>query len=535
MRFTLLPFLLAMAIAVANMPTAVYQICAWNHGTEQTEPWRSKLSVTSTIQRLVAFKDRVKGWLGELVDAPVFAEQLGIVALGQNAGRIKTLLNQRAEALAEMSTAKDGIAAAKNDDEKKAAKEKFVAAQAKFDAIVEDLAIEQQFADRERATSTVRDPDVDTGRRAEHTVGVRDRADDDPMAGYRNAADFARDVRAAAIPGGRPSDRLNRLRPGRSAAASGYDAEGGTTEGYEVPAQIRTELFSLVLADDGLLGSAGFNPEPTESNAVDIDGDETTPWGSTGVQAKWRAEAAAMTGTHVTTNLRTVRLHELYAFVLATDELLSDAPRLQNRITVKSAQAIYWKAIEALIFGTGAGQPLGLMNSPALITVAKDSGQAAKTLSITNLSNMYASIIGGVGSTLMGGGSLFWLANRDVMPQLIPQTIGNYPVYVPPTSGIKEAPDGAIFGLPVRWSEHCQTLGTSGDIILVSPVGYYCAIKSGNGIGPQFASSIHLYFDQGIQAFRWTFRLGGQPYLSAAVSPAKGSTKKSHFVALAAR
>ena len=89
-----------------------------------------------------------------------------------------------------------------------------------------------------------------------------------------------------------------------------------------------------------------------------------------------------------------------------------------------------------------------------------------------------------------------------------------------------------LLGRPIRFSEHCKTLGTVGDIQLVDPKGYYALTKAG---GIKFASSIHLYFDYGLQAFRWTIRLGGQPHLAAPVSPANGSTTKSHFVALATR
>ena len=63
--------------------------------------------------------------------------------------------------------------------------------------------------------------------------------------------------------------------------------------------------------------------------------------------------------------------------------------------------------------------------------------------------------------------------------------------------------------------------------------GYALATKAGGGV--DFAQSIHLFFDQNLTAFRWIIRAGGQPYLSAPVSPAKGANTKSHFVALAAR
>ncbi|WP_252721013.1 phage major capsid protein, partial [Acinetobacter baumannii] len=63
-----------------------------------------------------------------------------------------------------------------------------------------------------------------------------------------------------------------------------------------------------------------------------------------------------------------LQLHELYAFVLATQEVLDDAPRLQNSITVQAANAIRWKAFEAVVTGDGNGKPQGFMNSTALVT-----------------------------------------------------------------------------------------------------------------------------------------------------------------------
>ena len=81
------------------------------------------------------------------------------------------------------------------------------------------------------------------------------------------------------------------------------------------------------------------------------------------------------------------------------------------------------------------------------------------------------------------------------------------------------------------FTEHAQTLGTAGDVTCANMAGYYSVTKG----GVDFASSIHLYFDQNLTAFRWTFRLTGQPMLSKPVQPANGATTKSHFVSLANR
>lgn len=309
------------------------------------------------------------------------------------------------------------------------------------------------------------------------------------------------------------------------AAASNYmQNQGSAGEGYLVPTEFSKTIWELALSDLDLLGMT--NPEPTSSNSVFKPKDETTPWGASGVQAAWRSEASQMTATKLAMTGELMTLHELYAFCAASQELLADAPMLQDRLGRQAGRAIQWKSAEAIMWGTGAGQPTGFMTSPALIVQAIESGQATATIVLANLYKMLAHV-------LRNGGMPMWLANQDIIPQLATLTIGNVPVWIPINQGLQSSPfDGFLLGYPLKFTEHAQTLGTQGDISCVNLDGYYSAVKSG---GVDFAASIHLYFDQNLTAFRWTFRMAGQPYLSKPVQPAKGSTTKSHFVTLAAR
>lgn len=363
-------------------------------------------------------------------------------------------------------------------------------------------------------------------------VTVTDRREQDPMRGFRSAGEFARAVHAASAPGGAIDPRLQFLRReaqldaagGIQAAPSNYHEEGHSSDGYMVPPEIRQAIWKLVFSEDDLFGAT--NPEPTSSNSIPFLRDESTPWGATGIQAKWRAEASQMTASRLATDPSQMRLHELYAFVTATDELLQDAPLVNSRITQGAGAAIQYKLGEAFVRGTGAGQPLGYETAGCLISVAKESGQAAATLLPKNILKMYSRRL------VMPGSRWAWLMNSDVVPQLVDLKIGNEPSWVGQNQGLQNAPAGMLLGLPIRFTEHCKTLGTVGDIALVDFAGYYSAIRSG---GVRFDSSIHLFFDYGVTAFRWTVRVGGQPFLSAAVSPAQGSNTKSHFIVLDTR
>lgn len=349
-------------------------------------------------------------------------------------------------------------------------------------------------------------------------IQVRDRIEDDPMRGFANAADFGRAVHAASRPSSAFID--DRLRFG--AAPTSYHQETGTSEGYMVPPAMRDAIWANVYGDESLLSMV--DHEPTSSNSVELITDESTPWGSTGIQANWRSEGSQMSPSKLATNADSVKLHELYAFALSTEELLQDAPRLNNRLTTKAGEAIRYKINEAFVNGTGAGQPLGWMNSAAKVTQAKEGSQVAATVVAANVAKMYARVI--------NPNRAEWLINQDVFPQLLTMTLSNQPIWTPPASGFSNAPGGILLGRPVRILENCATVGTEGDIQLVNGDGYYAASRDS---APQFASSMHLYFDYNMQAFRWTFRLAGQPFMSAPISPAKGSTTRSHFVTLAVR
>lgn len=390
-----------------------------------------------------------------------------------------------------------------------------------LEATATEIESEEEKIARRRKLDAVRTAPPPAGRNE-----VREpEAAKDKTNGFGSVAEFANAVRVACTPESRHivDPRLSG-RNGVQAAPSNYmEGAGSSGEGFELPVQYRDEIWQLVFQMDGLLNTVDL--EPTSARQVDWVADETTPWGSTGIQAYWRAESAQMSASKALTKGRSMDLHELYAFIIATEELLEDGPRLQNRLTVKAAQAINWKIDDAIVNGTGSGQPQGWLNSSCAVTVAKETSQAADSLDDQNILKMYSRLL------VAPGDSPFWLANRDTVPQLAAMTIGDQPVWMPPGALIS-APGGILLGYPVRFSEHAQTVGDKGDLQLVSPRGYYAARRTQ---GVQFASSMHLYFDYNMQAFRWTFRFGGQPHLSAAVSPANGSNTRSHFVNLAAR
>ena len=349
------------------------------------------------------------------------------------------------------------------------------------------------------------------------------RATDHGKWGWRNFGEFAMAVRKSSMHGASPDALLVQN------AATTYGNEGtGADGGFAVPPDFRSAIMRTIEAEESLLGRT--DQQQSSSNTLTVPVDETTPWQTTGgLQAYWESEGAAMTQSKPALQQMQVRLHKLTALVPMTDELLDDAPAMGSYLSSKLPEKIGFKINHAILFGTGAGQPLGVMNSPALVTVSKETGQDADTVYFENLNKMWARMYAPARRNAV------WLINQDIEPQLhtmsLPIGTGGVPVYLPP-GGAADTPYARIFGREVIPTQANETLGDLGDIILVDLSKYLTVQKAG---GLRTDTSIHLWFDQGITAFRATMRLAGQPWWSAAVSPRDGSNTLSPFVTLAAR
>jgi len=158
------------------------------------------------------------------------------------------------------------------------------------------------------------------------------------------------------------------------------------------------------------------------------------------------------------------------------------------------------------------------------VTVDKESGQAAQTIVPQNIAKMY--------SRLFNPQRGIWIVSSDAFPQIMLLNLNGMPIWTPYNEGFKYRPNGLLLGQPIYISYHCQTLGAKGDIYFVNPDGYMHLQRT---TAPEFATSMHLYFDYDMEAFRWTIRHGGQPYMNQPISLPNGQASQSYFVQLATR
>jgi len=344
---------------------------------------------------------------------------------------------------------------------------------------------------------------------------------------FKSLGEQLKAVSDAGTPGGIIDPRLMAINKA-TGLSEGIASEGG----YLVQTDFVAELYERAYETGEITRRCERIPISGPSNSVKINANAETSraagsrWG--GVQGYWGAEAGTKTASRPTFRQIELSLKKLFVMYYATDELLQDVAALSRLVGNWCAQEIAFMVEDDIIRGPGAGRPLGILNSGCLITVSKETGQAATTLLAQNVMKMWARMWARSRSEAV------WLINQDVEPQLDEMSVavgtGGQLVYMPP-GGLADARYGRLRGRPVIPVEYCATLGAVGDIILADLSQYYLAEKG----GIEAAMSIHVRFVYDETAFRFVFRVDGQPAWDAALTPYQGSNTLSPFVVLEAR
>lgn len=260
---------------------------------------------------------------------------------------------------------------------------------------------------------------------------------------------------------------------------------------------------------------------------------------SGGVRGYWRGQGDAVTASNPTFGQMELKLKSAMCLGYVTEEMTRDYAFTGALLTGLFADEITFMVENAIVNGTGAGQPLGIVNADCKLQLAKESGQAAKTICGDNLIKMVSRF---PVKSRRSPGAVF-LYNQDCEPQLwklsarttategSSSTSDAMPLILPAGMGLQRSDFPTFQGIPFVPVEYCETLGTSGDLILVDLAEYLFVDKQ----GIDMASSIHVKFAEAEETFRVMYRCDGQPAWKSALTPFKGSSTVSPVITLATR
>jgi HK97 family phage major capsid protein len=391
---------------------------------------------------------------------------------------------------------------------------------------VEDINKTVQTMERqERVQSFLETPErktLENGKKTVYQVGDDNRKKDK----FSSFGEQMSAIMRAGLPGGNVDPRLFN-------AALGANETVPSDGGFLVQTDFSTEILQQVFETSIIASRVRRIQISGNSNGTVINGvDETSrATGSRhgGIRGYWADEAEEKTASKPKFRRIELGLKKLVGLCYATDENLQDASQLESIIRNGFASEFGFLLDDAIINGSGAGQPLGIINAGCLVSVAKEVGQAADTLVYENIVKMYSRLFA------RSRNNAIWLINQDVEPQLFSMSMavgtGGVPVYMP-AGGISGLPYSTLFGRPVIPVEQCQTLGDKGDVILADFQDGYVLAEKG---GMKADMSIHVRFVFDESVFRFVMRVDGQPVRATALTPFKGSATQSHFITLDAR
>lgn len=307
-----------------------------------------------------------------------------------------------------------------------------------------------------------------------------------------------------------------------------YSSIEPATGGFLVPEVLRSELLRIALETSVVRPRARVIPMDSARvpfPTIDATSNATNVYG--GVAGNWTEEGGTLTESEAKFGRVVLQASKLTTYCEVPNELLSDSIiSFAAFIDGILPEAIAWFEDTAFITGSGVGQPLGVLNSPALVSVAKETGQLADTIVWENIVNMYPRMLP---TSLQRA---VWICNIDTFPQLATMSlaVGTAGSAIWLNNGVA-GPPMTILGRPVIFTEKVPTLGGAGsgkDISFID-FGYYLI---GDRQEVRAESSPHVKFQNDLTAYRVIERVDGRGWLQSAITPQNSTKTLSPFVTI---
>lgn len=234
-----------------------------------------------------------------------------------------------------------------------------------------------------------------------------------------------------------------------------------------------------------------------------------------GVKFRWNRPGVDSSSDDLQSPIRTQQIRldasgTVEAYTVVDTPLVEDAAaEFADVITMLFGVGLEWEMERVIVRGSGVAEPLGILNSPALV---KASRKTAAEINNEDLFNLTARLLPACFHRAV------WLFNPTASVELrfnVPFDPGDSNVF-------------SINGRIAIASEHCSVLGTSGDLILADLASYFI----GERMLLTVQMSPHPNFEQYRTDVRAVARLDGKPGIASPITQAQGAVTLSAFASL---
>jgi hypothetical protein len=318
--------------------------------------------------------------------------------------------------------------------------------------------------------------------------------------------------------------------PASVRAAAGSDEQGGYADRYGgFMRRSETKQGALGAASEGDPTAGRTLPVQMDAPIVEVparsDKDHSTS-AAGGLIVTRKPETVEAQASRVALEQVRLQATSLVGLSFATEELWMDSPGTFISILGPAFEDQFnVHMLKEKIRGGGGNEFLGVLNSPARVTVAKEGGQGADTIVSENVLKM--------AERCWGYSRALWLAVHDARRQVSKLAIevgtaGVIPLFQPATR--PDLPD-MLWGRPIYFTEHCSQLGDEGDLILADWSQYLEGLYQ----PLDTVGSVHVRWSNHERVMKFWLRNAGAPWWRSPLTPANGANTLSPVVTLAER
>jgi HK97 family phage major capsid protein len=226
-------------------------------------------------------------------------------------------------------------------------------------------------------------------------------------------------------------------------------------------------------------------------------------------------EGAAGTSNDPKLDLVSLEPQRISGYVTVGNSLLRNATAMSAFIETLFRNAKAGYEDYQFIQGAGGALPLGMLNSPAKVQVARTT---ALSVVFADIANMMAK---------QYGSNPIWIASKSTLPKIIgmADAVGNS-IYI--VGDITKGISAQLAGFPIFFTFRNPALGSEGDLMLVDP-SYYL-IKDGSG--PFIQASEHVQFTNDQTIIKMSWWMDAQPWVKTALLMEDSTTTTSPIVVL---
>ena len=283
----------------------------------------------------------------------------------------------------------------------------------------------------------------------------------------------------------------------------------GASGGYLVPVEYSTSLIQVAAAQNQIYSRVQKVPVMRESGVYPALDQYVAPTAGSGdvayaagVSAAKTAAGATFTETEPAFTQLSWRLAKIGGYTEVENELLEDSPfAIEALLRGLFAVAVAAKNERNILRGNGIAEPMGILNSTPLVSVADNTTGRFKWEDVAAMYARFKSV----------GGQPVWVIHPSVWPDIMTMVNSSTAVW---QGNMVASPSNNLNGYPIIVSEHMPQLGASGAVLLADLSAYLMFEKAGLAI----AYSDAVGFTRDVGTWRFKVRNHGMPWIKNAIT-----------------